>query len=258
MKYPSLQDLLGAGAHFGHTEGRWHPKAASYIHGARSGIHIINLEQTLTRLQEVMPLITQHVAAGKTIMFVGTKRQAAPLVKKYAESCGMPYVTTRWLGGLITNFESMRNMLDHYRKMLSDKEQNAWDKFTKKERVVLEKELEKKNEVLGGLRTIRRMPDMLFIVDVRHEKTALTEARSRNVPVIAMADTNINPENITHAIPGNDDAVKSIELFCSVVAQAVNEGMAQRAQVAEKSENTEKKGTPRAPKATKEVVAASV
>lgn len=251
MQIPSLQDLLTAGAHFGHTEGHWHPKAGKYIHGSRGGIHIIDLEQTVTVLGEVLPMITAQVAQGKTVLFVGTKRQAAPIVQKYAEECGMPFITSRWLGGLLTNFESLRGMLDNYRKMLVDKEKGAWDKFTKKEQVVLEKDLAKKNLVLGGIRTLRRLPDLIYIVDVRHEKTALTESRSRSVPVIAMADTNINPEQITYPIPGNDDAVKSIEIFTSLIAGAVKEGMNMRAAAPEADKTVR-------PSAHKEVVATSI
>lgn len=250
MNIPSLQDLLMAGAHFGHTEGHWHPKAGKYIHGSRGGIHIIDLEQTVTVLGEVLPMITAQVAQGKIVLFVGTKRQAAPIVQKYAEECGMPFITSRWLGGLLTNFESLRGMLDNYRKMLTDKERGAWEKFTKKEQVVLEKDLTKKNLVLGGIRTLRRLPDFIYIVDVRHEKTALTESRSRNVAVIAMADTNINPEHITFPIPGNDDAVKSIELFTSLIAGAVKEGMNQRVATPEEK--------PVIRQESKEVVASSI
>lgn len=227
---PTLQELLEAGAHFGHTEGRWHPHAASYIHSSRSGVHIINLEKTLEAFGLILPMISAHVASGKSILFVSTKKQASAVVKELAESCGMPYMTARWLGGLLTNFEVMKGMLDHYRKMRHDHETLAWEKYTKKERLDLERELAKKHTFLEGLINLRKIPEMLFIVDVRHEKTALNEAIACGVPVVAIADTNINAERITYPIPGNDDAVKSITLFTRLISEAVKEGAVARAQ----------------------------
>lgn len=233
VQLPSLQEFLEAGVHFGHTIGRWHPKADWYIHSERGGIHIINVEKTTEKLVEYLPLISAHVSQGKSVLFVGTKSQAADIVKKYAEECQMPYITARWLGGLLTNFETMKIMLDRYRTMVAEKESGAWEKYTKKERTVFEKELEKKHTLLYGLRNVRRMPEMLFIVDVRKEKTALTEALERNVPVVAIADTNINSEKITYPIPGNDDAVKSIDLFSRLIAETVKEGLTHREKVQE-------------------------
>ncbi len=225
---PSMKEFLEAGVHFGHTVGRWHPKSAWYIHSERGGVHIINIEKTVEKLQEYLPIVSEHVAQGKAVLFVGTKKQAADIVKQYAESCGMPYTTTRWLGGLLTNFDTMKQMLDRYRTMMSEKESGKWEKYTKKERTMFEKELEKKHILLYGLRNVRHAPEMLCIIDVRKEKTALREAQKRNVPVVALADTNINPDHITYPIPGNDDAVKSIELFCRVICEAIQEGLKRR------------------------------
>lgn len=229
VKSPDLKTFLTAGVHFGHSAGRWHPKAAWYIHSERAGVHIINVEKTVEQLSEILPKITEHIAAGKVILFVGTKRQAAEIVKRHAMECGIPYITERWLGGLLTNFDSIKTMLDKYRQMSADQMAGVWEKYTKKERVVFEKDLAKKDRFLSGLKEVKRMPEMVFLVDVRHEKTALTEAQKRKVPVVAIADTNINPEGITYPIPGNDDAVKSIDLLTSLVAEAVKEGMALRA-----------------------------
>lgn len=224
---PGLKDLLKAGVHFGHSVGRWHPKAAPYIHSARSGVHIIDLEKTQAQLKDVLARIEKMSAEGKTILYVGTKRQAEPIMIAEAERAGMPYVTSRWLGGLLTNFKTMKVMLDAYRKLLADRDSGAWEKYTKKERVQLEKELAKKDELLRGLKSVMRLPDALFVVDVRKEKTAIREAHVCGVPVIAVVDSNINPEHATYVIPGNDDAVKSISLLTKLVTDAIVEGKTQ-------------------------------
>ncbi len=221
---PGLKDLLKAGVHFGHSTGRWHPKAHWYIHSARSGVHIIDLEESQKRLETVLAYVEKLAADGKQIMFVGTKRQAQPIVEAEATRAGMPFVTRRWLGGLLTNFEAMKPMLDVYRKLLADQGTDAWEKYTKKERVGFEKMIQKKNPLLAGLKTVTKIPDALFVLDVRKEKTAIKEAQVRGIPVIAICDSNINPEQVTHPIPGNDDAVKSIALLTKLVADAVVAG----------------------------------
>ena len=236
---PGLKDLLKAGVHFGHSEGRWHPKAHWYIHSARSGVHIIDLQQSQKQLEEVLAYVEKITAEGKTILFVGTKRQAQSIVEEEAGRAGMPYVTRRWLGGLLTNFTAMKPMLDTYRKLLADQGTDAWEKYTKKERVGFEKMIAKKNPLLGGLKTLTKVPDALFVLDVRKEKTAIKEAQAKGIPVVAICDSNINPEQVTYPIPGNDDAVKSIALLTKLVADAivagkVQAGIAQAAALAEK------------------------
>ncbi|MAG12096.1 MAG: 30S ribosomal protein S2 [Parcubacteria group bacterium] len=224
---PGLKDLLKAGVHFGHSEGRWHPKAHWYIHSARSGVHIIDLEQSQKQLEHVLAYVEKIASEGKTILFVGTKRQAQSIVEEEATRAGMPFVTRRWLGGLLTNFTAMKPMLDRYRKLLSEQGTDAWEKYTKKERVGFEKIIAKKNPLLGGLKTLNKIPDALFVLDVRKEKTAIREAQVKGIPVIAICDSNINPEQVTHPIPGNDDAVKSIALLTKLVADAAAAGKVQ-------------------------------
>ncbi len=250
---PGLKDLLKAGVHFGHSEGRWHPKAHWYIHSARSGVHIIDLEQSQKQLEQVLAYVEKLASEKKTILFVGTKRQAQSIVEEEAGRAGMPYVTRRWLGGLLTNFSAMKPMLDTYRKLLSESGTDAWEKYTKKERVGFDKLIAKKNPLLGGLKTLNKIPDALFVLDVRKEKTAIKEAQVKGIPVIAICDSNINPEQVTHPIPGNDDAVKSIALLTKLVADAVVAGKAKiPAPVVE-----EKKDAPKAEVKKDEVKASS-
>ncbi len=223
---PDLKELLRSGVHFGHSVGRWHPKAEWYIHSARSGVHVIDLLITQQRLHVALTLIEKLSSEGKTILFVGTKRQAQDIVEAEAKRAGMPYVTQRWLGGLLTNFDTIHPMLERYRRLLNDKETGAFEKYTKKERVRFQKMIDKRDGLLSGIRTLTKLPDVLFVIDVRKENTAIQEAKLRGVPVIAVCDTNINPEYVTYPIPGNDDAVKSIALFARLVADAVIAGKA--------------------------------
>lgn len=249
VSIPGLKDLLKAGVHFGHSVGRWHPKAEPYIHSARSGVHIIDLEKTQVALTDVLARVEKMAAEGKTILYVGTKRQAEEIMIKEATRAGSPFVTSRWLGGLLTNFNTMRPMLDAYRKLCADKESGAWEKYTKKERVQLEKLVSKKDLLLRGLKSVTKLPDALFVVDVRKEKTAIREAQVCGVPVIAVVDTNINPEQVTHVIPANDDATKSIALITKLVSDAIVEGKkkagaaaAEKVAAAEKAAAEKKEG----------------
>lgn len=221
--------------HFGHRATRWHPKAKSYIFGERQGIHVIDLEVSLDRLAQAGEFVKQLAQAGKTIVFLGTKAQAHDVVKAEAMRCGMPYVVEGWLGGLITNFDEIGKLLDRYRKMRADREAGAWEKYTKKERSVLEADYQKKTVVLEGLSAVKKMPDALYVVDIRNEKTAITEAGVRGIPMIAMTDTNVNPELVSHPIPANDDAVKSIALVTRYLADAILEGSALRPAFEEKA-----------------------
>lgn len=240
---PSLEEMLSAGMHFGHRSERWHPKSKPFIFGERQGIHVLNLELTQEKLAESYELAKKLSSEGKSILFVGTKRQAQAIVKAEAERCGMPYNVEGWLGGTITNFDEIGKLIERYRKDRADREAGAWDKYTKKERSVKEADFQKKAVVLEGLSALRRMPDALFIVDIRNEKTAVTEARVRGITTMAITDSNVNPELVTHPIPANDDAVKSIALVARVIADAVLEGAKNRVAVAPSAATTENAAT---------------
>lgn len=225
---PTLEEMLAAGMHFGHRSERWHPKSKQYIFGERQGIHVINLEATQEKLSDACELAKKLASEGKSILFLGTKRQAQEVVKAEAERCGMPYNVEGWIGGTITNFDEIGKLIERYRKDRTDRAAGAWDKYTKKERSVMDVAFHKKAVVLEGLSTLRRMPDAVFVVDIRTEKTAVTEAGVRGITSIAITDTNVNPELVTHPIPANDDAVKSIAMIAHAIADAVIEGAALR------------------------------
>lgn len=232
---PTLEEMLAAGMHFGHRATRWHPKAKSYIFGERQGIHVINLEETQTRLADALTFAKQLAAQGKTILFLGTKPQAQQIIAQEATRCGMPYLNVSWIGGLITNYDEIGKLLDRFRQLRSDRETGVWEKYTKKERLRLEEYLNKKSDTLVGVVTLKRVPDALFIIDIRNEKTAVNEARMRGISTIALTDTNVNHELVTHAIPGNDDASKTIALVSRLIADAVLEGKSERAVAAAQS-----------------------
>ncbi len=224
-KLPTLLELLQAGVHFGHRESRWHPKMAEFIFGARSGVHIIDLEKTLVRLEDAANFTKNLISRGGSVLFVGTKRQASGIIEKYAKECGMPYVTSRWLGGTLTNFKEVSNLIRRYHDLKAmDESGEMAKKYTKKECVKLRREIIDMDGKIGGIKEMKRLPDAIYIVDVIHEKTALTEANVKGIPVITLCDTNVNPEKVAYPIPSNDDAVKTIELMTSVIAEAVKEG----------------------------------
>lgn len=224
MELPSLLDLLKVGAHFGHRASKWHPKMEPYIFGTRNEVHIINLERTLEDLRTTTDYVRDLAAVGGMIVFVGTKTQAKEIVKKYATECGMPYVTNRWLGGTFTNFNQIRGRVKHLIDLRHKKETGELQKYTKKEQLMFAREIEDLQENFGGIEAVERLPAAIFVVDVKHEKTAVSEAEQTKVKVVAICDTNVNPSNIDYCIPGNDDAVKSIDLFTRVIAEAVKEG----------------------------------
>lgn len=224
MNIPSIVDMLKSGVHFGHRTSRWHPYMAPFIFGARQDVHIINLEHTEAQLKTAVAELKKMASEGKTILFVGTKRQASALVKKAAESCNMPYVNNRWLGGLLTNFKNVSTGARKLTRLKMQKETGELKKYTKKEQLEFDREIEKLTKFVGGIEKLYKMPDAIFIVDLNEEKTALAEAIQMNVPVFAMCDTNVNPRKVDFPIPANDDAVKSIELITSTVAAAIAEG----------------------------------
>lgn len=230
-KIPDLLTMLKSGVHFGHQNSKRHPKMKPYIFTSKSGFHIIDLEQTQTKLKEALEFVKTIVANGGTILFLGTKRQAQGIVVKYAKQCGMPYVTQRWLGGTFTNFGEISRVIKRLTKLKKDKDEGKLDKYTKKEKLEFDREIEKLDGIVGGIETLDKVPDAIFVIDVKKEKTAVSEAMKKNIPVVAMCDTNVNPDKVTYCIPANDDAVKSIELITSLVTEAVEEGTKSKGKV---------------------------
>lgn len=221
---PTLLEMLKAGVHFGHRISKWHPKMAPYIFGARNDVHIINLEITAFKLKEVIDFVKKIAGEGKVVLFLGTKDQAKDIIKKHAKECGMPYVTSRWLGGTFTNFETIKKLLKSYRDLKTKQATGEFNKYTKKEQLKFQKKIEDLENIIGGIAELERLPGAVFILDIKKEKTALREARKTKVPIIAVCDTNVDPEGIDYVIPANDDAVKSIDMIVGLVAAAVKEG----------------------------------
>lgn len=225
-KLPTVVDLLQSGVHFGHQTSRWHPKMREYIYGERNGIHIVDLEQTLTKLGEALDFAKGIAERGGNVLFVGTKSQAQKIIEVAALSCEMPYVNRRWLGGTLTNFAQIRHSLRRLKTLKDQREKGELRKYTKLEQVMLGREIEELEEKVGGIQNMERLPDALFIVDIRSEKTAMEEAISQGLNVIAVCDTNVNPDGVSYVIPGNDDAVKGITLISTLMAEAIKEGKA--------------------------------
>lgn len=226
-KLPTILEMLQAGVHFGHKASKWHPKMKPYIFGVRNDIHIIDLEKTLVKLQQALDYVRDTVARGGVILFLGTKRQAKDIIKAAAEDCGMPYVSGRWLGGTLTNYGEIMKLIRHFNDLKAKQATGALTKYTKKEQAGFAKEIADLENKVGGIKNIQRPPDAIYVVDVKKEKTAVAEARVRHIPMIALTDTNVNPEEIAYPIPSNDDAVKTIDLMTKLVAEAVKEGKLQ-------------------------------
>lgn len=224
MKIPTSLEMLKAGVHFGHQSSKWHPKMKPYIFGERGGVHIINVEKTAEQLAVTLAFVSQTVSKGGSILFVGTKPQAQSIVAKYAQECGMPYVDARWLGGTLTNYGQLQRLIRHYLDLKDKREKGELKKYTKLEQLQFDREITELDGKIGGLSTLTRVPDALFILDARHEKTAVREAHAMKVPMIALVDSNVNPSGIEYVIPGNDDAVGSLDLITKLVAGAVTEG----------------------------------
>jgi len=229
MAVVEMKELLEAGVHFGHRVKRWHPKMRSFIFTERNGIHIIDIQQTIERLGEATELIKEDISNGGMLLFVGTKKQAQDSISESAERCGMSYVNERWLGGTLTNFRTIRQRIEHLKDLERSHERGEFEKLTKKEVLVLEREMSKLNRRLGGIKNMDRLPSLVFITDVRREQIAAKEANKLNIPIIAMVDTNCDPTAIDHVIPANDDAIRSIRLMCTKLADAVIEGQHIRA-----------------------------
>jgi small subunit ribosomal protein S2 len=224
MSELSVQDLLQAGAHFGHQTHKWNPKMKKYVYGERNGIYIIDLQQTVPLAKKAYEFLKKTSQSGKTVLFVGTKRQASDLVKKVAEDCGAYYVTSRWLGGMLTNYKTIALSVDKLRKVEKMKETGDFKLLTKKEQSNIEKEVQKLEKNLGGIKNMRKVPGALFIIDPNNERIAVKEANLLGIPVVAVTDTNCDPTGIDYVVPGNDDAIKSIGLFMNYFANAVSEG----------------------------------
>ncbi|MBU0625679.1 30S ribosomal protein S2 [Patescibacteria group bacterium] len=227
LQIPTLLEMLQAGVHFGHKTARRHPKMEPFIFGERSGVHIIDLDKTMSMIRKTVETIQDMAARGAVILFVGTKKQARELISKYADDCGMPYVNNRWLGGTFTNFNEVGGLVRRYHELKEMQTSGAMArKYTKKEQLRFTREIDELEIKVGGIKNMKRLPDAVFILDCQKEKTALREAQAKEIPVIALLDTNVNPEDITHGIPSNDDAVKTIEMMIGLVAAAIKEGQA--------------------------------
>jgi small subunit ribosomal protein S2 len=223
-----MKELLEAGVHFGHQTRRWNPKMKDYIFGERSGIYIVDLQKTLKLFQEALVFVEEIAAQGRTVMFVGTKRQAQETIAEEAQRCSMPYVTERWLGGLLTNFVTVRRSLERIKEIEMMVSEGRREKLTKKEFARLDKERGKLEKNLIGIKNMRNLPDAVFVVDTRKEAIAVAEARKLKIPVIGVVDTNCDPDEVDYVIPGNDDALRAIRLFAGRIADAVIAGRALR------------------------------
>jgi len=223
----SMREMLEAGVHFGHQTRYWHPKMAPYIFGHRNKIHIINLEQTVVRFQESAKFVQNIAAKGGTVLFVGTKRAARELVAAEAERAGMPYVDSRWLGGMLTNFKTVKTSIKRLKDMEALAADGGLERMSKKEALLFTRELDKLNKSMGGVKDMKGLPDAIFIIDVGYHKIAVNEARTLGIPVVAVVDTNHSPEGVAHVIPGNDDSAKAIALYARGMADAVLAGREQ-------------------------------
>lgn len=220
----TMKDLLECGVHFGHQTRRWNPKMKKYIFGERKNIYIIDLQKTLRYFRYTYNIVRDAAAEGKTVLFVGTKKQASQAVKEAAESCGMPYVNHRWLGGMMTNYQTIKQSIRKLDVIEKMEEDGSMELLTKKEALMLRRKKEKLLAYLGGLREMKNLPDMVFVIDTVKEHIAVKEANKLKMPVIAPLDTNCDPDYVDYPIPGNDDAIRSIQLFCKEIAEAINEG----------------------------------
>ena len=221
MKEITTQQMLEAGVHFGHRTSHWHPHMKPYIFCVREGVHIINLEKTKEKLDEALKFITEVTSKGGKTLFIGTKRQAKNLVKKAAESCDMSYVIERWLGGTFTNFETIHKLIKKLKDLETKEKAGEFKKYTKKEQILKHKEIEKLNREIGGIKKLDKLPEVIFIIDIIKDHLALKEAKKMGMPVIALCDTNTDPELVDWPIPSNDDAIKVIEMMSNAVAETI-------------------------------------
>ncbi len=223
MAVVTMKSLLESGVHFGHQVKRWDPRMKKYIFASRNGIHIIDLQKTIAAIRESYDAIRKITASGKSVLFVGTKKQAQQAIQKEAERCGMYYVNNRWLGGMLTNFSTIKKSLSRLKKIEKMEVDGTFASLTKKEVAALQKEKAKLEKNLGGIKEMKELPGVIFIIDTHKEQIAVAEARRMGIPIVAVVDTNCNPEGIDYPIPGNDDAIRAITLFTSIIANAVIE-----------------------------------
>ncbi len=234
----TMKDLLECGVHFGHQTRRWNPKMKKYIFGERKNIYIIDLQKTLRYFRYTYNVVRDAAAEGKTILFVGTKKQANAAIREYAQKCGMPYVDHRWLGGMLTNFQTIKQSIRKLEVIQKMEEEGQLDLLTKREALVLKRKKEKLMDYLGGIKDMKGAPDMIFVIDTVKEKIAVKEANRLGIPVVAPIDTNCDPDVIDYPIPGNDDAIRSIQLFCKEISEAIIEGKEMLAKDQEESEES--------------------
>jgi len=245
MAIVPMKALLESGVHFGHRTHKWHPKMKPYIFTERNSIHIIDLQKTVKALEQSYNLVRDTVADGGTVLFVGTKRQAQETIQSEANRAGMPYVTIRWLGGMLTNWRTIRQRVNELERLERMRDKGDFERITKKEALILTRQIERLEMLLGGIRHMNKLPELLFVVDVRREATAIHEANLLDIPVVAMVDTNCDPRNIDYVIPSNDDAIRAIKLLVGKIADAVLEGKAMRKEVADEELAAEPSGLER-------------
>ena len=223
-----MMNMLKAGVHFGHKKSKRHPKMSQYIYTVRNGISIIDLGKTTTKLNEALEYVKDITSKGGVILFVGTKKQARETVKETAEKCGMPYVTERWLGGTFTNFEKIASSIKRLEKMVSEKESGELEKkYNKKERLEIDREIKRLERKFGGIKTMKKLPEAVFIIDIKEDLTAVTESNSKKIPIVAIVDTNVDPTLVSYSIPSNDDAIGAIKLMTNAVADVIIEAKKQ-------------------------------
>ncbi|MCY0964092.1 30S ribosomal protein S2 [Parathalassolituus penaei] len=231
MAQVNMRDLLKAGVHFGHQTRYWNPKMGRFIFGARNKIHIINLEHTVPAMNNALTIIESIAARNNKVLFVGTKRAAGKIMKEQAERCGMPFVAHRWLGGMLTNYKTIRQSIRRLRDLETQQADGTFEQLTKKEALMRTREMEKLERSIGGIKDMGGLPDVLFVIDVDHERIAVQEANKLGIPVVGIVDTNSNPDGVDYVIPGNDDAIRAIQIYATAVADAVLEGKQQNGPV---------------------------
>lgn len=229
---PTLEEMLKAGIHFGHRTSKWHPKMSPYVFTARGGLHVIDLRKTQKMLGGAMDFLKKMAAEDKTVVFVGTKAQAKKIVRAVAEEVGQPYVSGKWLAGTLTNFPIIRRVIKKYTDLIEERDTGKLNKYTKKERLEIDREIKRLESKVGGLAALRRLPDALFVWDIKVEDNAVKEAKKRNIPVIAICDTNVNPMDVKYIIPANDDATKGVKLIMAAIRAAMLEGKEDRTRAA--------------------------
>jgi small subunit ribosomal protein S2 len=231
-----MRDMLQAGVHFGHQTRFWNPKMSQFIFGSRNKVHVINLEHTVPAFNEALEILRVEAAKGNQILFVGTKRAAQKIIKEQAERCDMPYVSHRWLGGMLTNYKTIRASIRRFRDLESQESDGTFDKLNKKEVLTRTRMKDKLENSIGGIKDMNGLPDILFVVDVDHERIAINEANKLGIPVVGIVDSNSNPDGVDYIIPGNDDSIRAIKLYAASIADAVLEGKAQSASITSKDE----------------------